>query len=349
MKIKKPYLLLSLLLLFLILSNLLLLHFEAAAPESSIKSMEQALWYTFVTLTTVGYGDLYPVTSGGRAIGYVYIFSSLGVLGFLISTISNKIYSVLENKRLGFHGTKFKDHVLFVGWSDFSRLVADEVYYSNKKIAIITNRKDDVDLIYSKYSKEQVFVLFNEFSNFAALEKVNANEAATLFISFEDDSEALLYVINFKKLYPNPEIVVNLHKLQLKETFEAAGVTYVITKNEIASKLVASYIFEPDVAEMNLELLSSARKEDDFDVHEYKVLPGTAFAGKDSGEVFHELKSGYNTIMLGLSKMKDNQRVLIKNPPAGTPVEQGDYVIVMSNGKAKAGLREVFQTVEGRF
>ena len=53
--------------------------------------------------------------------------------------------------------------------------------------------------------------------------------------------------------------------------------------------------------------------------------------------------------MLGLSKMRDNQRVLIKNPPAGTPVEQGDYVIVMSNGKAKVGLRKVFQTVEGRF
>ena len=349
MNIKKPYLLLIASLLLVILCNFLLIHFESAEPEGSITTMGEAFWYMIVTLTTVGYGDLYPVSTGGKAIGYIYVFSSLGVLGFLFSTISNKIYRMLENKKLGFHGTKFKDHILFVGWSDFSRLVADEVYHSDKKMAVITNRKDDIDLIYSQYSKEQVFVLFNEYSNFETLDKVNANEAATLFISFDDDSEALLYVINFKKLFPKPEIVVSLQKMQLKETFRAAGVTYVITKNEIASKLVASYIFEPDVADMNLDLLSSSRKEDDYDVQQYRVLENNPFVNKDSEAIFHELKSSYDSILLGLSKIKEGKRILIKNPPTGTQVEAGDYLIVMSSGRAKANLRKVFSTDEGRW
>jgi voltage-gated potassium channel len=349
MNIKKPYLLLAAILLLIFLCNFLLLYFEAANPDSSITTIGDTLWYMIVTLTTVGYGDLYPVTPGGKVIGYIYVFSSLGVLGFLFSTISNKIYTMLENKKLGFHGTDFKDHILFVGWSDFSRLVADEVYHSEKKIAIITNRKDDIDLIYSQYSKDQVFVLYNEFSNFDTLDKVNANEAATLFISFDDDSEALLYVINFKKRYPKPEIVVSLQKLQLKDTFKAAGVTYVITKNEIASKLVASYIFEPDVADMNLDLLSSARKEDDFDVQQYKVVANNPFVNKDSEALFHELKSSYDSILLGISKMRDGKRVLVKNPPAGTSIEAGDYLIVMSSGLAKANLRKVFSTDEGKW
>lgn len=340
---------LAAILLLIFLCNFLLLYFEAADPGSAIITVGDALWYMFVTLTTVGYGDLYPVTPGGKAIGYIYVFSSLGVLGFLFSTISNNIYTMLENKKLGFHGTDFKDHILFVGWSDFSRLVADEVYHSEKKIAIITNRKDDIDLIYSQYSKEQVFVLYNEFSNFDTLDKVNANEAATLFISFDDDSEALLYVINFKKRYPKPEIVVSLQKLQLKDTFKAAGVTYVITKNEIASKLVASYIFEPDVADMNLDLLSSARQEDDFDVQQYKVVANNPFVNKDSEVLFHELKSSYDSILLGISKLKTGKRVLIKNPPAGTAIEAGDYLIVMSSGLAKANLQKVFSTGEGRW
>lgn len=255
---------------------------------------------------------------------------------------------MLENKKMGFHGTDFKDHILFVGWNDFSRLVADEVYHSGKKIAIVTNKKDDIDLIYSQYRKEQVFVLYNEFSNFETLEKVNANKATTLFISFEDDSEALLYVINFKKYYPKPEIVVSLQKLQLKETFKAAGVTYVITKNEIASKLVASYIFEPDVADMNLDLLSSSRSEEDFDIQQYRVGSNNPFANKDTEEAFHELKSGYNSILLGISKMEGKKRVMIKNPPAGTVIETGDYLILMSNGRAKEDLRKIFTAGEGR-
>lgn len=348
MNIKRPYLLIAASLLFVVLCNWLLLYFEASDPESSITSWADSFWYMIVTLTTVGYGDYFPVTTGGRAIGYIFVFASLGVLGFLFSTISNKVYKMLEEKKLGFHGTDFKDHILFVGWGDFSRLVADEVYHSHKKVAIITNKKDDIDLIYAQYSKEQVFVLYNEFSNFENLEKVNANEAATLFISFDDDTEALLYVINFKKRFPKPEIVVSLQKLQLKDTFKAAGVTYVITKNEIASKLVASYIFEPDVADMNLDLLSSSRKEDDFDVQEYLVLDSNPFAHQDSEAVFHELKSAHDTVLLGLSKMKDNQRVLIKNPPSGTIIEPGDYLIVMSNGLAKKKLRTFFTVGEGR-
>lgn len=327
----------------------MMVYFEGAAPGSSIKSIDQSLWYMFVTLTTVGYGDLYPVTPGGKVIGYIFIFSSLGVLGFLFTAVSNKIYTILENKKMGFHGTDFKDHILFVGWNDFSRLVADEVYHSEKKIAIITNRKDDVDLIYSQYNKERVFVLFNELSNFESLKKVNANDAATLFISFEDDSEALLYVINFKKSYPKPAIVVSLQKLQLKDTFKAAGVTYVITKNEIASKLVASYIFEPDVADMNLDLLSSARSEHDFDIQQYQILANSPYVGKDSEEIFHNLKSEYNTVLLGLSKVNKGKRILVKNPPAGTVVDEGDYLIMMCNGQAKAALRKIFGTGEGRF
>jgi voltage-gated potassium channel len=348
MKVKKIYLFAIAFLLLAVILNTLLVYFESASESSSITSMWLAMWYMFVTLTTVGYGDLYPVTPAGKIIGYIYIFSSLGVLGFLFSAISNKIYSILENRKLGFHGTDFKDHILFVGWNDFSRLVADEVYHSEKKMAVVTNRKDDIDLIYSQYSKEQVFVLFNEFSNFDALEKVNAGEAATLFISFDDDSEALLYVINFKKLFPQPEIVVSLRKLQLKETFKAAGVTYVITKNEIASKLVASYIFEPDVADMNLDLLSSARKEDDFDIQQYKVLPSNPFLNKDSEAVFHELKTRHNAVLLGLSKMQNGQRVLIKNPPAGTPIEVNDYLILMCSGRSRAELRKLFNTSEGK-
>ena len=347
MKITKPFLLVLASLLYIIITNALLLYFETADPDASINTVGQSLWYMFVTLTTVGYGDFFPVTAGGRAIGYIYVFSSLGVLGFLFSTISNKIYTMLENKKMGFYGTEFKDHILFVGWSEFSRLVADEVYHSDKKMAVITNRKDDIDLIYSNYSKDQVFVLFNEYSNFDNLDKVNANEAATLFISFDDDTEALLYVINFKKLYPKPEVVVSLQKMQLKETFKAAGVTYVITKNEIASKLVASYIFEPDVADMNLDLLSSARKEDDFDIQQYKVVESNPYVNKDSEEVFHELKAKHNTILLGLGKLKEGQRQLIKNPPAGTPVALGDYLIVMCSGRTKIELRKVFNIGEG--
>ncbi len=58
---------------------------EAGAEGASIKSVPTALWYTLTTLTTVGYGDVYPVTAAGKIIGAVFQVLSIGLLAFIIS------------------------------------------------------------------------------------------------------------------------------------------------------------------------------------------------------------------------------------------------------------------------
>ena len=334
--------------IIIVILNFLLVHFESGAEGSSIDNLAIAFWYSIVTLSTVGYGDYTPISDGGRVIGYIYVFSSLGVIGFLFSTISNRIYTMIEEKKLGFYGTKFENHIVIVGWNEFSKMVADEISQTSKKMAIITNKKDDIDLIYEQYGKDCFFVLFAEYQNFESLAKVNASKASVAFISLQDDSDSLLYVLDFKKRYPQPAIVVSLQKSQLKETFKAAGVTYVIARSEIASKLVASYIFEPDVADMNIDLISTSRKETDFDIQEYLIKEENAYANKEYLDIFYQIKEKYDCILLGLSKMKNGERKLLMNPEKGTKVEAGDYVILMGNGIAKKQIQSDFKVDEGR-
>lgn len=66
----------------------LLLLAEASAPDATIVSIPSALWYLLTTLTTVGYGDCYPVTAAGKAIGAVFQLMSLGVLALLIGLLA---------------------------------------------------------------------------------------------------------------------------------------------------------------------------------------------------------------------------------------------------------------------
>jgi voltage-gated potassium channel len=51
------------------------------APNSNIKTAEDAIWWAWVTVTTVGYGDKYPVTTEGRIIASVLMAVGVGVLG----------------------------------------------------------------------------------------------------------------------------------------------------------------------------------------------------------------------------------------------------------------------------
>ncbi|MBQ1391661.1 MAG: hypothetical protein IIY82_07915 [Firmicutes bacterium] len=64
---------------------LLLVAVEHAAPGTSIRSIWDALWYSLITMTTVGYGDLAPVTGAGRVLGVIFALASIGILAALIS------------------------------------------------------------------------------------------------------------------------------------------------------------------------------------------------------------------------------------------------------------------------
>lgn len=66
--------------ILVVLGSVAILHFETV-PEANIKSPEDALWWTVVTLTTVGYGDRYPVTPEGRALAVALMVAGVGLFG----------------------------------------------------------------------------------------------------------------------------------------------------------------------------------------------------------------------------------------------------------------------------
>jgi voltage-gated potassium channel len=61
-------------------SSTAVLYFEKA-PESNIRTADNALWWAFATITTVGYGELYPVTAEGRIIAAILMTAGVGLFG----------------------------------------------------------------------------------------------------------------------------------------------------------------------------------------------------------------------------------------------------------------------------
>ena len=74
--------------LVLLLGSSLIAVIEPPAPGSNIKTGGDAFWWAFVTITTVGYGDRYPVTDGGRLVGMVTMAVGIGIFGVLTSFLA---------------------------------------------------------------------------------------------------------------------------------------------------------------------------------------------------------------------------------------------------------------------
>ena len=70
-----------------------ILYLEQNAPGANIRTASDALWYTIVTISTVGYGDQYPVTNAGRFVGSLIIVVGVGIFGTFTGYLANLFLS----------------------------------------------------------------------------------------------------------------------------------------------------------------------------------------------------------------------------------------------------------------
>lgn len=330
--------------LFLLIA---LVKVESGNAHSTIKGFSDGLWFLVATLTSVGYGDATPATISGRAIGFIFLLSSLAVYGFIIGQIASFMNTLRDQKELGMNGTKFKNHVVVIGWNEFGKSVVNTLVAANRQVAVITKDRSNIDIIHEYYTTDQVFTLYADYQNFELLEKANIRQSSIVFINFNDDTEKLAYIINIKKHYGNLNYVVTLDNGNLKTTFQNAGVTYSISKHEISSKLLASYIYEPDVAIFSEELIAFAHEEDEYDMKQYFIAENNPFIGVPYEKAFFDLKKQCNVVLVGLVKIENGKRTLHKNPGGDIKIEKGDYLMVLLDRRGQNKLRLLFKIGEG--
>ena len=104
----------------------LLVWAESAHPETPIHSLGDALWYSLVTLTTVGYGDLYPVSALGRVIGLVFLLLSIGLLASVLGAAVVFLRSRLDvlSRR---HALRGHPCYVFTQENEVARAIADNL------------------------------------------------------------------------------------------------------------------------------------------------------------------------------------------------------------------------------
>lgn len=126
---------------------------ESAHEASNIRSFADALWYSLVTISTVGYGDLYPVTPAGRAIGVFFLLLSLGFLAFIVSTV----FSLISGRfwpGLILRARRNRPWFLFSGVNDASLALAENLakeYPGSLQIFCSTSREEEKRRLHRRY------------------------------------------------------------------------------------------------------------------------------------------------------------------------------------------------------
>lgn len=180
MKKRRNYIVFAGFIFYLILLRLLV-YVESFSPDSSIVTMKDAVWYSFVTLTTVGYGDLYPVTLAGRIIGVVFLLLSTSLIAMLVVLAMTFTQSF---KKIRLRTYKNKEWYIFSHLNKESAALAENIIKENNKAVIIFSEEDNSDELTSSLNKSNV--IFIKSSIFDILNLRKNNRLSNIFIMSDD-------------------------------------------------------------------------------------------------------------------------------------------------------------------
>lgn len=284
------------------------------------------LWWSMVTITTVGYGDLTPSGTPGRMIGILLMFSGIGVLSMFTATVASFFVELQVRRNRGKKNLRFKDHYILCEWNSRGRAIYQELRSdprtAERTIVLLTDGieekpvdDDDLHFIHGDSSEE-------------SLKRAGVTDAATVVILGDDrlepaarDAKVVLTTLTAEHLNPDAYTVVELVREENARHCERAHADEIIVGDEFSSRLIASAAVDHGISKVMSELLST-RYGNDL----RKIPLPESLAGKPFLEVMTEMKRANSRTTLAVMR---GDRV-ITNPAADFQTADGDLLIVIA-------------------
>ncbi|MDJ0677850.1 MAG: ion channel [Calothrix sp. MO_167.B42] len=295
-------------------------------------SLFDAIWWSIVTLTTVGYGDIAPVTIFGRFIATVDMFLGIGIL----ATFTAQIASILVEKKnmeyLGMSNYKFTEHIILCEWNSRAKAIVDELRLDEstqeKPVVLIAeiDRKpiDDRNLF---------FIQGNVCDE--TLERANLVAASTVIILGDDnlddtarDAKVILSTLTVESINTHAYIIVELFNESHFQTCKRAKADEIIVSSELSSMLISQAVLNHGISKVVSDLLTAHRGN-----QLYKIPIPQSQIGKTFMDVFVYMKQSYQSIAVAIEKEPEGE--VISNPPADYPLREKDYLIVIAKKRPK--------------
>ncbi len=289
-----------------------------------------ALWWSFVTLTTVGYGDIAPTTWGGRVIGIIMMFFGIGVLGLFTATIASIFVDRKFKEERGMVKTDVKNHFILCGWNSRASEIIHELkagfHTRNKPVVLLADidtkpvEDEDIHFVQGDVTEENLM-------------KANIKEASAVIILLDDrldgysrDAKAVLSTLTVESINPEVYTIVELMRSENIEHCKRAMADEIIVGEEYRSKLITQAAINHGITRVISEILSKKYGND-----LYKIAVPEFLEGKSFLDALTLIKKEYNSLIVAIQSSSDDG--FMTNPPGDYGIKKDDQIILLSEGR----------------
>lgn len=294
-----------------------------------------SLYMTVITLATIGYGEVKPLTPGGRWFTIVLIFVGVAVFGFLITrlteaVIESGIRSALGRRKLFKDISQLKDHFILCGAGRVGLRVVDEL--NRKGVDFVVIEHDDQ--VAERLLTSGNLVLIGDATDETVLEGAQVRRAKTLITAASSDAENVYITLTARGLNPNIYIVARANDQPAERQLMRAGANKVVSPVLIGSHRMAQAALSPAVADF-LESATMTEKLDlNFEqVHIADDSPLNGVRLKDSG-----IRSAHEVMVVAITPQGGE---MIFNPNGDQMLHAGDLLIAIGRRSGLIKLAEI--------
>ncbi len=282
-----------------------------------------ALYMTIITLATVGYGEIHPISDIGHIYTIVLIVTGVGFFLYVIGAViqfmvEGRVRLLLGRRRLDRRIARLKNHYILCGYGRIGKVICNKLLRENRALVVIdknTSLAETLDGLGFIY-------VCGDATDEAVLLKAGIHKATALIAALGTDTDNVFLVLTGRQLAPQLHIIARAGTEPAKAKLAAAGANTVEAPYETGAAALAQRIIRPTVT--NFLDLAFADSNTDIQMEEIPVASSSKLVGvtlKDSG-----IRQNYNLIIIAIKKNDDR---MIFNPSFEARIHAGDTVIAV--------------------
>lgn len=288
-------------------------------------SLFDSLYFTVVTLTTIGFGDIVPRTDAGRIFTMVLALSGVFSLFYAATAVirlmvSGELQAVLGRELMERTLAQIKDHIIVCGYGRMGRLVCRE--FSQARMPFVVVDKSAQDL--QDFEMPHGVALVGDATSDEVLRHAGIDRARGLVTVMASDADNLFTTMSARLLNARLFIVARVEDAQSEPKLLRAGANRAVSPYHIGGNRVAQAILRPTV----VDFIDLATRTEfiELQLEETQIAPNSPLAGatlKDS-----RLRSELKIIIVAIKKAADG---MLFNPDPETTIMPGDILVAIGH------------------
>jgi voltage-gated potassium channel len=286
-------------------------------------SLVDSLYMTVITLSTVGFGELRPLSSASRLFTIALIVVGVGTVAYGLGSfgeylVTRGVVERLRHRRLAQKIRKMSAHTIICGAGRVGRTAAETLLEMRRQFVVVESDADvAAELV------ELGWVVFHgDATRDEVLEDAGIQTAASILVCTGDDSDNLFIVLSARALNQGLFIVARSVEGANEAKMKRAGADRVISPYQIGGRHMATVATRPIVAQfLDVVTLDSGLE---LWLEEVTIAPGSALVGRTVVET--DLRRQTGVILVALSRGEERKMI---TPDESTRLAAGDELIIL--------------------